>query len=83
MKPEKTKFKNLSETAVDLLMLLLETNPEKRIGIDGVLSHPFLEGFKWVDWLIQFDSIEGIVVLKNYVLQKKLTMNICSSKLIW
>ena len=46
MKPEKTKFKNLSETAVDLLMLLLETNPEKRIGIDGVLSHPFLEGFK-------------------------------------
>ena len=36
-------FKNVSEQAQDLIVKLLKSNPDERIGSDEILEHPWLQ----------------------------------------
>lgn len=42
MKGKSLIFNRLSPLGVDLLMRLIEINPKRRITIQEILSHPFL-----------------------------------------
>ena len=62
---------DLSETALDLINKILTANPKKRIGIEDILRHPFMEyGKKEYYNVIKSDNFEQEELIVNYMVNE-------------
>ena len=62
---------DLSENALDLINKILTANPKKRIGIEDILKHPFMEyGKKEYYKVIKPDNFEQEELIVNYMVNE-------------
>ena len=62
---------DLSENALDLINKILTANPKKRIGIEDILKHPFMEyGKKEYYNVIKPDNFEQEELIVNYMVNE-------------